>query len=309
MLWLVLPALALVALLLPFGAIAGPPACHTKNVRTGIEYEGATPLATAITAANAGDTINVWGTCTGNFTVSKNLTLKGQNKNAILDGNESGTVLQITDGTTTVDGLKITNGVADVSSPDNNGLCCVGGGIAISGPTAGARVLNSLVTGNSASLFGGAIDVDEGTLDLVNSTVSANTAVSGSGGIDTDFGTVTLTGSTVSGNTVTNGSAGGIWNFGGTVTLNNSTISGNSASRPSPDLVARGGGVRNELSQATLTLSGTTTITGNHAEEGGGISNLSSATVLASNWTGSISGNTPDQCNPTLTIGTTSCGS
>lgn len=326
MLWLLLPALALVTLLLPFGAIAGPPACHTKNVRTGIEYEGATPLATAITAANAGDTITVWGTCMGNFTVSKNLTLKAQNKNAILDGNKSGTVLHITDGTTTVDGLKITNGVADVSSPDNDGGCCVGGGIAVSGNTAGARVLNSLVTGNSASLFGGGIDVDEGTLTLVNSTVSSNTADQGSGGIDTDFGTVSLTGSTVSGNTVANGSAGGIWSFGATLTLNNSTISGNSASNPDPTVLARGGGIRNQsqlnnngtpndpsddfvMTPATLTLSGTTTITGNHAEQGGGISNRPLSTVLASNWTGSISGNTPDQCNPTLTIGTTSCGS
>jgi hypothetical protein len=316
-LWLLLPALALVALLLPFGAIAGPPPCQTKNVRTGVEYKGATPLTTAITAANAGDTINVYGTCVGNFEVGKNLTLRGQGKNATLDGGGAGTVLHITDGTTTVDRLKITNGVADVSSDDNGGDCCVGGGIAISGPTAGARVLNSLVTGNSASLFGGGIDVDEGTLELVNSTVSANTAVGGSGGIDTDFGTITLTGSTVSGNTVTNGSAGGIWNFGGTATLNNSTISGNSAANPSTTL-ARGGGIRNQsaldstgtvvVSQATLTLSGTTTITGNQAEQGGGISNRPLSTVLGSNWTGSISGNTPDQCNPILTIGTTNCG-
>jgi hypothetical protein len=317
MLWLLLPALALVALLAPFGAVAGPPPCQTKNVRTGFEYKGANSLTTAISAANAGDTINVWGTCVGNFEVGKNVTLRGQGKNATLDGGAAGTVLHITDGTTTVDGLKITNGVADVSSPDNGGDCCVGGGIAVSGPTAGVRVLNSLVTGNLASLFGGGIDVDEGTLDLVNSTVSANTAVQGSGGIDTDFGTVTLTGSTVSENTVTTGSAGGIWNFGGTVSLNNSTISANSASNPSATL-ARGGGIRNQsaldgtgtvvVSQATLTLSGATTITGNHAEQGGGISNRPLSTVLASNWTGSISGNTPDQCNPTLTIGSTTCG-
>jgi hypothetical protein len=298
--------------------------CQTKNVRTGFEYKGATPLTTAITAANAGDTINIWGTCIGNFEVGKNLTLKGQGRNATLDGGGAGTVLHITAGTTTVDGLKITNGVVSVYSPENAD-CCVGGGIAVSGPTAGVRVLNSLVTGNSASLFGGGIDVDEGTLDLVNSTVSANTAVGGSGGIDTDFGTITLTGSTVSGNTVTTGSAGGIWNFGGTATLNNSTIRGNSAANPSTTL-ARGGGIRNQSSlnnngtptdpsddfvvkQATLTLSGTTTITGNQAEQGGGISNRPLSTVLGSNWTGSISGNTPDQCNPTLTIGSTTCGS
>jgi hypothetical protein len=310
-------AAGVVAILAP-AAVGGPAPCQTKNVRTGIEYKGATPLATAISEANAGDTINVYGTCVGNFEVGQNLTLRGQGKKATLDGGGAGTVLHITDGTTTVNGLKITNGAADVSSPENGGDCCVGGGIAVSGPTAGASVLNSLVTGNSASLFGGGIDVDDGTLALVNSTVSANTAVAGSGGIDTDFGTITLTASTVSGNTVTNGSAGGIWNFGGTVTLNNSQISGNSASNPSATL-ARGGGIRNQsaldstgtvvVSQATLTLSGTTTITGNQAEQGGGISNRPLSTVLASNWTGSISGNTPDQCSPTLTIGSTICGS
>jgi hypothetical protein len=309
-------AAGMVAVLAPT-AVGRPAPCQTKNVRTGFEYKGATPVATAISEASAGDTINVWGTCVGNFEVGKSLTLRGQGKNATLDGGGAGTVLHITDGTTTVDGLKITNGAADVSSPENGGDCCVGGGIAVSGPTAGASVLNSLVTGNSASLFGGGIDVDDGALDLVNSTVSANTAVAGSGGIDTDFGTITVTGSTVSGNTVTNGSAGGIWNFGGTVTLNNSKISGNSASNPSSTL-ARGGGIRNQsaldstgtvvVSQATLTLGGTTTITGNHAEQGGGISNRPLSTVLASNWTGSISGNTPDQCNPTLTIGSTTCG-
>jgi hypothetical protein len=317
--WLVLPMLALLALVVvPFGASAGgPPSCAISNARTHKDYSS---LQSAVDAVKAGDTLEVKGNCVGNTSVDKNITLKGITNKPFpgpptLDGGMTGTVLQITNGTTTVDGLKITNGVADVSSDDNGGDCCVGGGIAISGPTAGARVLNSLVTGNSASLFGGGIDVDEGTLDVVNSTVSANTAVGGSGGIDSDFGTITLIGSTVSGNTVTNGSAGGIWNFGGTLTLNNSTISGNSAANPSTTL-ARGGGIRNQSAlagtvvvfQATLTLSGTTTITGNHAEEGGGISNRPLSAVLGSNWTGSISGNTPDQCNPTLTIGSTTCG-
>lgn len=319
--WLVLPVLALLALVVvPFGASAGgPPSCAISNAKTHKDYSS---LQSAVDAAKAGNTLEVKGNCVGNTSVDKNITLKGITNTPFpgpptLDGGGTGTVLHITNGTTTVDGLKITNGVADVSSDDNGGDCCVGGGIAISGPTAGARVLNSLVTGNSASLFGGGIDVDEGTLDVVNSTVSANTAEEGSGGIDTDFGTVTLTGSTVSGNTVANGSAGGIWNFGGTLTLNNSTISGNSADNPTTTL-ARGGGIRNQsaldttgtvvVSQATLTLSGTTTITGNHAEQGGGISNRPLSTVLASNWTGSISGNTPDQCNPILTIGSTTCG-
>src|SRR6266498_1030186 len=66
---------------------------------------------------------------------------------------------------------------------------------------------------------------------------------------------------------------------------------------------------------ALLTLSGTTTITDNHAFSdptvnlGGGIWIRGGATVTATaDWTGSISGNTPDQCFPTVTIGITTCG-
>jgi hypothetical protein len=321
MLWLLLPALALVTLLLPFGAVAGPPPCQTKNVRTGFEYKGATPVATAITAATAGDTINIWGTCVGNFEVSKNLTLKGQGKNATLNGGGAGTVLHITDGTTTVDGLKITNGIASVASVEGNG-CCVGGGIAITGDTAGARLVNSLVIANSASVFGGGIDVDDGTLTLVNSTVTGNASDS-SGGIDSDFGTVTLIGSTVSNNTASNGTncqsvgscAGGIWNFGGTLTLIDSVVSGNTATR-------RGGGIVNQTPTggptAVLTLSGSSAIINNAAvgnpsvNLGGGIwirpSGGPVVTTATADWTGSVSGNTPDQCNPAVTIGTTNCG-
>lgn len=288
-----------VAFLAPVAA--GTPApCQAKNVRTGIDYQGATPLTTAINAANAGDTINVYGTCVGNFTVAQDLTLSGQGNNATLDGGGAGTVLHITNGTTTVSALEITNGVGNTPSPEN-GSQLVGGGIAVTGDTAGARLLNSLVTGNSSPVFGGGIDVDDGTLELVNSTVSGNTAASGSGGIDIDFATIMLTNSNVSGNTSA-ASAGGIWNFGGTLTLNSSRVTGNKAATSA-------GGVRNDAG-GTLTLTGMTKISGNKAGTfGGGIRNVDPSTVVASNWTGSVQGNKPDQCSPTLTIGSTSCGS
>jgi nitrous oxidase accessory protein NosD len=314
---LTLGLVAATAALVAPAAVAGPPPCQTKNVRTGVEYKGASPLTSAITDAVSGDTINVYGTCYGNFTLSKDLTLHGQGKKATLNGGGSGTVLHVTNGTTTVDGLTITNGVADVESVEGNG-CCVGGGIAVSGDTAGAHLVNSLVTGNSASIFGGGIDVDDGTLTLENSTVNGNTA-SSSGGIDSDFGTVTLIDSTVSGNTAAGGTtcqslgscAGGIWNFGGTLTLIDSSISGNTATR-------RGGGIVNQTPTggptALLTLSGTTSITDNHAitdpavNLGGGIWIRGGATINATaDWTGSVSGNTPDQCSPNVTIGSTTC--
>jgi hypothetical protein len=124
----------------------------------------------------------------------------------------------------------------------------------------------------------------------------------------------------VSNNTVAGGSAcqdvgscaGGIWNFGGTLTLIDSTVSGNTATR-------RGGGIVNQTPtggpSAVLTLSGTSAITHNRAISdptvnlGGGIWIRGGATVSATaDWTGSVSGNTPDQCSPTVIIGSTTCG-
>lgn len=297
-------------------AVGAPPSCGVSNARTQQSY---TSLQAAVDAAKARDTLEVKGTCVGSTTVAKAITIKRQAGPAILDGGGAGTVVHITRGTTTIEGLKITNGVANVVSVEGNG-CCVGGGIAVSGDRAGARLVDSLVTGNSATVFGGGIDVDAGTLTLVNSTVSENTAWS-AGGIDSDFGTVTLIGSTVSGNTAAGGTtcqdvgscAGGIWNFGGTLTLIDSTVSENTATR-------RGGGIVNQTPTggpaAVLTLSGTASITDNHAfgdpdppALGGGIWIRGGATVAATaDWTGSISGNTPDQCSPTVTIGSTTCG-
>jgi hypothetical protein len=321
--WLLLPALVLLALVVvPFGAGAGGarPSCAVSNARTHKDYSS---LQNAVDAAKAGDTLEIKGTCVGNTSVDNNITLKGITNKAFpgtptLDGGGTGTVLHITNGTTTVDKLKVTNGEASVESVEGNG-CCVGGGIAVTGDTAGARLVNSLVTGNTSGVFGGGIDVDDGTLTLVNSTVTGNTSDS-SGGIDSDFGTITLIGSTVSNNTASGGTAcqgvgscaGGIWNFGGTLTLIDSTVSGNSATR-------RGGGIVNQTPTGgptgVLTLSGTSAITNNHAISdptvnlGGGIWIRGGATVSATaDWTGSVSGNTPDQCSPTVTIGTTTCG-
>jgi hypothetical protein len=307
-------ALALAAgmlVLLAPTAVGAAPSCAVSNART---HKGYSSVQTAVDAAKAGDTLEVKGTCVGNTLVDRNVTLKGVTNKAFpgtptLDGGGTGTVLHITNGTTTIDGLTITDGVASAESVEGN-PCCVGGGIAVSGATAGAHVVNSLVTGNSAGVFGGGIDVDDGTLTLENSVVSRNTS-SSSGGIDSDFGTITLIDSTVSGNVATGGGtctsanlscAGGIWNFGGTLTLIDSTVSGNTADD-------RGGGIVNQLTEALVTLSGTSTISSNTAGEfGGGIWIRGGTIGATADWTGSVSGNSPDQCFPTVTIGSTTCG-
>ena len=287
-------------------AVGGPPSCAVSNVGT---HAGYSSLQAAVNAAAPGDTLEVSGTCVGNTTVDRDITIKGEGRSPTLDGGRAGTVVHITDGTTTLEDLTITNGVASAESVEGN-PCCVGGGIAISGPTAAARLVDSLVTGNSAGVFGGGIDVDDGTLTLVDSTVSGNTS-SSSGGIDSDFGTITLIDSTVSGNVATGGGtctaadlscAGGIWNFGGTLTLIDSTVTRNTADD-------RGGGIVNQQSGAVTTLSGTSTISSNRAGEfGGGIWVRSGTVTATADWDGSVEKNKPDQCFPTVTIGSTTCG-
>jgi large repetitive protein len=316
------------AALIASAAVAAPPPCQTKNVRTGIEYKGASALANAITDAASGDTINIWGTCYGNFRVNQTLTLSGKGKNATLDGNQTGRVLRIGGGTVTARDLRITNGKTT----------SLGGGIYVG---TAAVLINVLVVGNEggANNFGGGIEADfHSSLTLINSTVSGNTA-GGSGGIDIFMAEVSLTNSTVSGNHATGATtdgcafdsviyscAGGIWNYHGALALTNSVVGDNTADY-------RGGGMRNDATldaggnptDGITILSGTTKISFNTAgNQGGGIwanvangvfaadgtatytDPISGATLPA--WTGSITGNTPDQCSPTLTIGSTTCG-
>jgi hypothetical protein len=335
-------ALAVVALMAP-AASAAPPPCQTKNVRTGVEYKGASALSTAIAAATGGDAINVWGTCFGNFALDKDLTLQGKGRGATLDGNETGRVLNITTGTTaTIRALTITNGRRD-------GL---GGGIYVR-PDATAVLVDSAVTGNTggAKSFGGGIEADEGSSLTLNRSVVSGNSAGGSGGIDIFAATVSLIDSRVTGNHATRppgpdgdgdgclfegtlyACAGGIWNFHGTLSLTNTTVSANTAAY-------RGGGLRTDStladgspSDGITLLGGSTTISSNTAgNQGGGIwarasqddsldpsvafraadgtasytDPITGATLPA--WTGSLFGNTPDQCWPTLTLGAHTCG-
>jgi hypothetical protein len=263
----------LVALMAP-AASAAPPPCHTKNVRTGVPYKGASALATAITAAASGDTIRVWGTCFGNFALGKDLTLQGKGKPATLDGNRSGRVLNITAGTTaTIRDLTITNGrtdgdggailidagasaaLVDTTVRDSTaGSGSFGGGIEANG---NLLLIRSEVTGNSAGSSGG-IDMNgPATVSLINSSVTENTATHVPGSPGDGCGFADETGA------LRFACGGGIWNFNGTLSLTNSTVNANTAAY-------RGGGLRTSstiqdglvVSGITL-LAGSTTIDGN----------------------------------------------
>ena len=102
------------------------------------------------------------------------------------------------------------------------------------------RLINSTISGNSATI-GGGLSNSQGTVTMMNSTVSGNTAEYSGGGVwfYSDDGTLLMTNSTVSGNTANGNGAGGYG--GGVATMlygeedvvldSHCTITGNSAPR------------------------------------------------------------------------------
>jgi hypothetical protein len=173
----------------------------------------------------------------------------------------------------------------------NNSAAEAGGGIANDAGgfigTASVQILNSILSGNSASSGGGinnyGANFETAAVQIFSSTLSGNSATNGSGGAINNLAygatnavtnaTVTIANSTLSGNSAPNVSGGGgidNYAFSGTATLAiaNSTLSGNSA------LNSVGGGVKNlsYIGVATLAIANST-ITGNSAAEGGSIFN------------------------------------
>jgi nitrous oxidase accessory protein NosD len=101
-----------------------------------------------------GDAIKIWGTCTGNFIVTKSLTLVGQTPNVTLDGNNSGSVLSVIGAITAeIDNLTITHGLSGLGGGIyapfvfNNGIFSF----------ANLTLNNSTVTQNNATGEGGGI--------------------------------------------------------------------------------------------------------------------------------------------------------
>ena len=252
---------------------------------------GSDNLQTAITAAAPGSTLLIKGTCDGNFTVPKNLTLTGS-PTATLDGLGSGRTVTVAGGVVVaMNNLTITGG--DVSGPGPAGA---GGGIL--SLTATLTLNHCLVTRNTASSAGGGIvsgslgPVQAGLLTLNSTRVTNNVAVGsgggGGGGILNHNGTAILNNSTVSGNSgpggggIANGNGNGGVGGGGVLTITGSSISGNTATA-GPE-----GGAGGIANGGTLTLTNSS-VTGNQAVGGvgGGIFNHGVATISGSQ----ISGN------------------
>jgi hypothetical protein len=210
-------------------------------------------LAAALSAAPYGGTVQVSGTCTGNFSVQKNLTIVGA-PTATLDGGGAGRTLLIFGfHEVHLRHLTITGGIDDL-----------GGGILFGG---GLLTLDNVrVSGNSATgvsnqgfAHGGGIDVDNPAFVTITNSTIANNHVSASGtagrfadggGIYAE-GQLTIVDSVVNGNTASAtstdnaglGEGAGVFVFG-TLSMTRTKITNNSAGGDGPDFAsARGGGV------------------------------------------------------------------
>jgi hypothetical protein len=258
----VLVALALAA---PAGAAIVNVNCATQNLQARMD------------AAPAGSTLRIKGTCVGNFTLNKNLTLDG-NPRATLDGGDLGRTLFIA-GTPTVRlfDLTITGGHVSSGSIAGGGISHTAGALTIRRVTVTGNVVAATGTSSSAAA-GGGIASFGGSLALFASKVSGNSVVT----------------SAPSGNV--NSSGGGIYRVGD-LRLENTIVAGNSASGHSGGTAqTAGGGIH--LQNGALTLL-SSSVTGNRGVAqaptgvavavGGGIEHANGETLTIRN--SSVSGN------------------
>ncbi len=288
-------------------------------------------LQEGVNEAAAGDVLDVNGSCEGNTTIAKSLTIVGVL--ATLKGSGTGSVVIVEPAATvTISGVTITGG----GGTERNGFAPAGGGIF----TEGSLTLDhSTVSGNSAT-YGGGIENLYGSLTLKHSSISGNSAPIG-GGIENFLGSLVLEHSTVSDNSGFAG--GGIYNYLAPLQLlDNSSVDRNKAEASGGGLfveaytnqavtvadshvnhneAGHGGGIlldeRSVLTLAgstvdanraeygggieldergSLKLEGETFVEGNKAmRRGGGLFRESSADVLYKepDWTGAIAGNEP----------------
>ncbi len=303
-------------------AVLGPsagantnPACKVTNLATHGVYNGSgTNLQTAIDAANPGVTLQVQGVCTGTFSISHDITLKGKvskpyPKRATLDGDALGSVVTVNAGTVWLVNLKITNGSGTNVGQSFGGGIYNSGTLNLSGST--------IVTGNTVSFEGGGI-YNAGALTLrKGSEVSGNYATKVGGGIFS-IGAVTMNGhATVATNTAPQG-GGGIYSYVDSSLVMNglSSVRGNEqggisfqgtlftmndgASVTGNTTTFDGGGIQ-VFSTYALTMNDSSSVSGNRAEgEGGGILNFGSVTLQGSS---SISGNRADFNDDTVGTG------
>lgn len=152
----------------------------------------------------------------GVLTLSQDVVLAGPTSGTgiVVDGGNAVQLFSVATG--------VTASIANLTAA--HGAAGFGGGIANRGTL---TLVNSTLTSNTATVFGGGIYSDtSGGLTITNATITGNDAVAG-GGISVNGGALTITNSTISGNTARNSQGGGIFTSSGTATLTNTIVAAN----------------------------------------------------------------------------------
>ena len=236
---------------LAVGAPAGAAIVHVNCANANLQNK--------INNAAPGSTLQIKGTCKGQFTVAKSLKLVGD-PTATIDGNQGGRTLDITGPNVLLSHLVITGGKATGTGT----VLVLGGGIrAISSnltlrhvKVTGNKVEATGNAGEHSVAAGGGIYSDAGSLKLVDSSVTGNLAHAAAGQADVYGGGIyrnlnmSLTRSKVTGNKALGDGAGtsslawggGIFDDEGHVILDSSHLDGNRARATGPAGGARGEG-------------------------------------------------------------------
>ncbi len=290
-------AIALISL-----AVVGPAQAQqtftvTKLSGSGVAGDGS--LRGEVLAANANpgaDLINFAAGLSGTITLGAELQIKdpvdiegpGPGQITVAQSTEKRVIhINLTNpGAVTIAGLHIADGTA--SGPGGNILND------IEHPASILTVVNCLITGGTASDYGGGIDGFGGSLTIRSTTLSGNHAIAGggvwAGGQNV---TVAIQDSTFSGNISTTSFAGGLIleMDGGSAAVTGSTFSGNQAK-------TEGGAISGSGSHGTTTTVANSTIFGNDSgkDGGGGIAFngepvlVESSTISANHSAGSEAG-------------------
>jgi hypothetical protein len=288
------------------------PRCRVTDALTGQSY---TTLQEAVNAASTGDTLKVHGTCEGDTTISKSLTIDGQGQ-ATLDGandaKNPGVVVVVSEGATvTLSRVIVTGGHAeggaaisnlgsltvyrttvtrneDATNPDC--LHCRNGIIGNSG----SLTLNRSIVVDNRARGGGTVFSaikNDGLLTLDHSSVTANSV---------EEGILNDSSLTLDDSSVTSNRGGGIENVIASATLNRVTVSHNGGGIYNTSVVDVGG---QRPRESSLTLNDSTV-----SENGGGIGNgladrltLNDSTVTKNEASGIYNGGSATLTDSTVT--------
>jgi len=266
LLWLLNGAIAVVdALPIERGsrAPATPLAPNAILTVTNANDDGPGSLRQAIADAADGDVINFDNSysiyLSSTLEISKQLTIDGGTYTVTVSGDS------LNDGSPNVQVFSIDATGAVTLSHLNivSGTAVVGGGIQVMGGE--LTLQNSTLAGNTAEIYGGAIESVFSTIVVQHSSLIANSARYG-GGIYHDLGTMEIQESVLTGNSASSGSGGGIYAYTkSSIVVTNSVFSRNLAS-------TYGGGIFN-YSDETMIVRNSTFAENAAAGSGGGIYN------------------------------------